>query len=289
VEYFAFGEVFVEEHKNSHNSPYKFNGKELDEESGYTYFGARYLDMRHSMWNSTDPLSGYNPIFEKEHYIDGKHNLGVFNSFNHNTYGYCYQNPVNLVDPNGKQALPGAIIGAFTEYLSIIGSRMFFEDKTFKEANAEWGWKDTGNVTISFLAGGFSGTAKFAKFMSSSVGKRIMKEVLTSAVESFIKLTVELLVDQRGMKSEDAEKLIVGTLIEFGIGKLIPDFAKKNLEEAENAAKYYKNKKYWKAKDAENTKKAAEALNDFGKVTKETTKKSSSKKTDKIIEKKNKS
>jgi hypothetical protein len=28
----------------------------------------------------------------------------VYNSFNHNTYGYCYQSPVLLVDPNGKQA-----------------------------------------------------------------------------------------------------------------------------------------------------------------------------------------
>ena len=41
---------------------------------------------------------------ETEHYIDGQHNGGVFNSFNLNTYGYCYQNPVLYVDPNGKQS-----------------------------------------------------------------------------------------------------------------------------------------------------------------------------------------
>lgn len=40
---------------------------------------------------------------EVEHYLDGQHNEGVYNSFNLNTYGYCYQNPVLLVDPNGKQ------------------------------------------------------------------------------------------------------------------------------------------------------------------------------------------
>ena len=56
------------------------------------------------MWISADPLSGYNPVMETEHYIDGQHNGGVFNSFNLNTYGYCYQNPVLYVDPNGKQA-----------------------------------------------------------------------------------------------------------------------------------------------------------------------------------------
>ncbi len=40
---------------------------------------------------------------DSEHYIDGDHNGGVFNHFNHNSYGYCYQNPVRLIDPNGKQ------------------------------------------------------------------------------------------------------------------------------------------------------------------------------------------
>lgn len=40
---------------------------------------------------------------EIEHYIGGQHNEGVYNSFNLNMYGYCYQNPVLLVDLLGKQ------------------------------------------------------------------------------------------------------------------------------------------------------------------------------------------
>ena len=40
---------------------------------------------------------------ETEHYIDGQHNGGVYNSFNNNPYIYCYQSPVMLIDPNGKQ------------------------------------------------------------------------------------------------------------------------------------------------------------------------------------------
>ncbi len=75
----------------------------MDEETGLYYYGARYYNPRESVWLSTDPLSGYNPVMEVEHYIDGQHNGGVYNSFNHNTYGYCYQNPVIYVDPNGKQ------------------------------------------------------------------------------------------------------------------------------------------------------------------------------------------
>ncbi|NAW51042.1 hypothetical protein GNY06_06545 [Elizabethkingia argentiflava] len=56
------------------------------------------------MWLSVDPLANYNPIFESEHYIDGEHNGGFYNSGNLNPYSYTYQNPVVFVDPNGKQA-----------------------------------------------------------------------------------------------------------------------------------------------------------------------------------------
>lgn len=55
------------------------------------------------MWLSTDPLSGYKPNNETEHYKDGQHNGGIYNSGNLNTYGYTYQNPIRYIDPNGKQ------------------------------------------------------------------------------------------------------------------------------------------------------------------------------------------
>ena len=57
VEYVPFGEVFIEELSSSAmlNTPYLFNGKELDEETGLYYYGARYYDPRTSLWLSTDP------------------------------------------------------------------------------------------------------------------------------------------------------------------------------------------------------------------------------------------
>ncbi|GEM56337.1 hypothetical protein FB1_25580 [Flavobacterium branchiophilum NBRC 15030 = ATCC 35035] len=98
-EYFAFGETFVEEHKNSHNSPYKFNGKELDEESGLYYYGARYYDARISIWASVDPL--------------------VVKTMS--AYGYCNLNPVNLIDPTGMSSYP--IYGKNGEYLGDDGRK----------------------------------------------------------------------------------------------------------------------------------------------------------------------
>jgi len=46
IEYVPFGEVFIEERNNTWNTPYLFNAKELDEETGMYYYGARYYEPR---------------------------------------------------------------------------------------------------------------------------------------------------------------------------------------------------------------------------------------------------
>ncbi|WP_303850174.1 RHS repeat domain-containing protein, partial [Apibacter mensalis] len=81
VEYVPFGEVFIEERNNSWNTPYLFNGKELDEETGLYYYGARYYNPRESVWLSVDPM------FEKTM----------------TPYQYTYQNPVKFIDPTGMK------------------------------------------------------------------------------------------------------------------------------------------------------------------------------------------
>lgn len=101
----------AEQRTGTFENQYKFNGKELDVKTGYYYYGARYFNPSVGIWLSTDPLSGYNPVFEVEHYIDGQHNGGVFNSKNLHTYGYCYSNPVKYYDPNGKQSVSEFIEG----------------------------------------------------------------------------------------------------------------------------------------------------------------------------------
>lgn len=99
-----FGETMVEQRRSgTFNNPYKFNGKELDEETGLYYYGARYYNPRTSVWLSVDPIALWQPVQEVEHYIEGQHNGGYFNPKNMSVYGYTYQNPINYIDPNGKQ------------------------------------------------------------------------------------------------------------------------------------------------------------------------------------------
>ncbi|WP_089874683.1 RHS repeat-associated core domain-containing protein [Epilithonimonas hungarica] len=61
IEYFPSGETFVENHLNSYNTPYLYNSKELDDETGYYYYGARYYNPRVSLWLNVDPLASYDP------------------------------------------------------------------------------------------------------------------------------------------------------------------------------------------------------------------------------------
>ena len=82
LDYLPYGEVFLEKRANvDYHTPYKFNGKELDEETGLYYYGARYMNPRLSIWYGTDPLQ------EK--------------SSNSSSYAYCKNNPVRFIDPTG--------------------------------------------------------------------------------------------------------------------------------------------------------------------------------------------
>ena len=87
VEYLPTGETFIEQQDTSWVSPHKFNGKELDEETGLYYYGARYYDPRQSMWLGTDPMQGKYP--------------GI------STYCYTVGNPVKFIDPDGREKLQG--------------------------------------------------------------------------------------------------------------------------------------------------------------------------------------
>ena len=84
VVYIPYGEVFVEERNGSWTSSYLFNAKELDEETGLYYYGARYLNPSIALWLSTDPLQGKYPGMSP--------------------YNYCAGNPVKLVDPDGRSS-----------------------------------------------------------------------------------------------------------------------------------------------------------------------------------------
>ena len=98
IEYTPYGELWVEKktanEKDMRYLPYKFTAKEMDEETGLYYYGARYLDAKYSRWLSADPAVG-------EYMSGSSAGGGIYDSINFNLYHYAGNNPIKYTDPTG--------------------------------------------------------------------------------------------------------------------------------------------------------------------------------------------
>jgi RHS repeat-associated protein len=167
IEYTPYGEIWVE-HKYDlaeGSLPYRFTGKELDEETGYYYYGARYLDPRTSRWISTDPAVGdyvpSAPVDDEAKKRNG--NLpgmgGVFNLVNLHVYHYAGNNPVKLVDPDGRTP---------KTYRLSENRYMFYADKSTLGGAVSSVFKDT--FLIPFIGGSVEAAIN-AKFRFKDIVK----------------------------------------------------------------------------------------------------------------------
>ena len=126
IEYTPYGELWIEEVAAGLDKlPFRFTGKEMDEETGLYYYGARYLDPKYSRWLSGDPALGdyipKAPIDDeaKKHNENLPGMGGVFNVVNLHLYHYAGNNPVKYEDPDGKQVIMAGItvtVGAGTAF-----------------------------------------------------------------------------------------------------------------------------------------------------------------------------
>ncbi|WP_038100532.1 RHS repeat domain-containing protein, partial [Treponema pedis] len=112
IEYTPYGELWVEETAPGIDKlPFRFTGKELDEETGLYYYGARYLDPKYSRWLSGDPALGeyipQAPVNDeaKKHNENLPGMGGVFNVVNLHVYHYAGNNPVKYTDPDGEASI----------------------------------------------------------------------------------------------------------------------------------------------------------------------------------------
>jgi RHS repeat-associated protein len=84
LEYFPFGETFIDEHGNQQRTPYLYNGKELDDETGLYYYGGRYYDPITSIWENVDP------------------SWDLPTEISTSPYAYVQDNPITYIDPDGR-------------------------------------------------------------------------------------------------------------------------------------------------------------------------------------------
>jgi len=99
VSYLPFGEEYVGITPPIPVLPvsynYRFAGKKKDIESGYSYFGARYYCPILGIWLSVDPLSDKYP--------------------HQSNYVYCSNNPLRIIDPDGRDEWDLALNGTMTK------------------------------------------------------------------------------------------------------------------------------------------------------------------------------
>ena len=92
LQYLPYGENYINQRAagTTYKERYTFTGKEKDEETGYGYFGARYMDHElMTSWLSVDPMADKYPSISP--------------------YAYCAWNPVKLVDPDGMEWDPASV------------------------------------------------------------------------------------------------------------------------------------------------------------------------------------
>lgn len=131
--------------------PYKFTGKERDEETGLYYYGARYLDPKYSHCMSTDPALGeYIPAAGKGTADEASKLPGVggaFNSVNLNLYHYAGNNPIKYTDPDGR--LIREIIGiGIAIGIKMLPKRhsegfLYFDNKQQQRFGGYYNWYET--------------------------------------------------------------------------------------------------------------------------------------------------
>ncbi len=117
--YDAWGKITGSTGQSSNE--YKFTSRRWEEEIGLQYNRARFYDPETGRFTTPDPLTGgpddptisyFSGIYSIFHRFIKEH-VDALQPDKHNRYVYCYNNPVNLIDPLGLEA--GEVISDNTE------------------------------------------------------------------------------------------------------------------------------------------------------------------------------
>ena len=220
VSYKPYGEALVDEHATSFETPWKFNGKELDSETGLYYYGARYYAPTLAMWYGVDALA------EKYASVGG--------------YVYCHGNPIIRIDINGmSDDEPVTATGTLKVTLGVqfgfeivvvsldvnLGSIELFSIESV-DVN------DDMHNTTTFNYIGKEGQVRVDQEVSASVGLPVVGDVKAGFEQSFttdgdgVATTIQkphVLVDV------DATKVNIGAKCILGVeGELNYDWTSKN-------------------------------------------------------------
>jgi RHS repeat-associated protein len=141
VEYFPYGGVWRDPRSDSDGGPVKaqsllFTAKELDEETGLYYFGARYYSPRTGRWLSPDPVLTEHDGDPQEVGL-GRGHGSTLGPIGLSPYAYAAHSPTVLTDPDGRIVWMPVLLAAWAVYE--VGSAVYDgynAYKTLRDPNA---------------------------------------------------------------------------------------------------------------------------------------------------------
>jgi RHS repeat-associated protein len=93
LEYFADGDLWIEQKVREVDGGYRFSGKFFDEETGFYDFGQRFYDPKTSLWLGIDPAL----IEAPGNFVGYPAVMAV--------YSYASHSPMRFIDPDGRCVL----------------------------------------------------------------------------------------------------------------------------------------------------------------------------------------
>ena len=195
--YLPYGELLVDEHSSSEDLPYKFNGKQFDDETGLYYYGARYMNPMASIWYGVDPLA------EKYTATSG--------------YVCTLSNPVRLIDIDGRKNLN------------------FDEDGRFKGVTHDNWWHNLwfGTRGVKYNK---DGSKRYFKFASKDDAQNIINHEKEGEPTRLFEISKKQIIEyanKAGAYSQDnanhnidfmATQAVGGGSLDFSVGPLLEDY-----------------------------------------------------------------
>ena len=192
---------------NSVASRFSFNGKEFEEALGMNLYeyGARLFDPTLARFVSIDPLA---------------HEFML-----QSPYVYGANNPIFFEEKNGENPIVSAFVSGALEIISQVGGSMI-EGESFRSAIKNINWKDVGwEAGSGALSGllGDPGIGKFIKFVKKKRNRRIVNKVFGYVLEFAITSATEIAKKATNNEDIDLGEVLVESLVDNGLGALIPD------------------------------------------------------------------
>ncbi|MFA6200928.1 MAG: RHS repeat-associated core domain-containing protein, partial [Bacteroidales bacterium] len=199
--YLPYGEEWVDiDNTPPYLTPYKFSGKEKDEESGFSYFGSRYYWDKGGIWLSVDPMSHKYPHLT--------------------SYNYCANSPVMVIDPNGEE-MDGFTVNNRGEFKKVdnTGGKLFdviYNESAYKLGNREYdgtGNKNGIQVGKEFMANHTNKDFNIENIFGNKIGKGkndryvLKNQKQSESLLNFLDRNTDVEWSNANLKNKNGDKL----------------------------------------------------------------------------------